>query len=77
MQENSIQRQPHILFHSEVERLLSTSEQVYMPSTVRSLAGDQPLDVIHQVLSVNNYKEKFFKLLECEQVTHAEILRER
>ena len=77
MQENSIQWQPHMLFHSEVERLLSTSEQVYTPSIVRSLAGDQPLDVIHQVLSVDNYKEKFFKLLQYEQVTHAEILHER
>ena len=57
-----------------MERLLSTSEGV---SALHSLAGDQHLDVIHQVLTVANYKEKFRKLLESEKVTHAKILHER
>lgn len=60
---------------SATEDIQSTSSSPFpVDATNIQLAESE---VLHQVLTAENYKAKFCKLLECEELTHAKILKEK
>ena len=71
------QQQQPVLLHTDLEKRLSSSEGQRPTYNQKSFHQSVESDVLYQKLTVENYKNKFRELIQCEQNTHAELLRDR
>ena len=76
---SSVKPSHRSLPHSELEKQqLSESSSVASPVVQTKSSGQyKPGDVIYELLTASNYKNKFQELLKCEESTHKSILENR
>lgn len=64
--------------HSDLEKQQPSESPVASPvAQAKSYGQYKPGDIIYELLTASNYKNKFQELLKCEESTHKSILENR